>query len=180
MTLFQNHHVKRELRCYMLHNHQGCSWRYTSWVPSSSQAKLGRYAHRKPFVCVWLYVHRQKCHCNVQKKFFFLLSLNDFFFSSRNMQPVRAYGRYPHAVFLVPFQKMYSTSTHSALWPWKVKKYPLQKTKPCSWTSSNHSAKRPRAGRQKIQQVRMYGPYKTSVFPNTSPLSSSLFAGVSW
>ena len=58
------------------------------------------------------------------------------------------------------FQKMYSTSTHSALWPWKVKKYPLQKTKPCSWKSSNHSAKRPRAGRQKIQQVRIYGPYK--------------------
>ena len=114
------------------------------------------------------------------QKIFFLLSLNEFFFSSRNMQPVRAYGRYPHAVFLVPFQKMYSTSTHSALWPWKVKKYPLQKTKPCSWKSSNHSAKRSRAGRQKIQQVRMYGPYKTSVFPNTSPLSSALFAGVSW
>ena len=51
------------------------------------------------------------------QNFFFLLSLNEFFFFSRNMQPVRAYGRYPHAVFLVPFQKMYSTSTHSALWP---------------------------------------------------------------
>ena len=37
------------------------------------------------------------------QKIFFLLSLNEFFFPAAHMQPVRAYGRYPHAVFLVPF-----------------------------------------------------------------------------